>query len=126
MGVLPTAEAVHGALKELPGAWLRGREILVEPVSTLKDDALNADMDCRDRISWKGNQDLFQVSIYDPSESVVTFCERIEKKAPVLQCPARAAEATCPFQAAAKREHAQEKQALEEPQHDSLMTARTI
>jgi len=122
--VLSSREAAMEAVLELKNASLRGHVVDVQLAdrnlsSPLRgpqpNGALSLDGGEKDkrRISWRNDEELWEVALFDRAESTEEFRQRIDNNVP-CETAAPAAGASERFQAAAKREHADERERVRE------------
>lgn len=109
--VLPTREAARSAVRELQGAVVRGRAVRIEPAdgANLAARPTAGDRGAR-RIKWKQEEELWDVALFDKTESVLDFRERVSSSSsrpPELH--EVQADASARFQAAARKEHEEER-----------------
>lgn len=117
--VLPSREAAWRTVRDLQNHSIRGRAVQVELADSIycsparrrgEDGLAQPGCDGQRRVVWMQDENLWEVALFDKSESVVDFRTRLSSanESPVTQLGQLHADHG-KFQDAAKREHAEER-----------------
>lgn len=136
--VMPSTEAAHAAVRELHGAKLPGHphpvrvdivdgslsnfsnawstsNVRIDQNGTIDVETMGEDPMSARRISWKKDEELWDVALFDRSEPVRTFGEKLSNlDGPATALVPMAAEAAARFHAAAKSERAEERKMMQD------------
>lgn len=122
--VLSSRDAARRAVRDLQGALVRGRGVRLEmadgvfasPNRRRGQDEPEGEGDDKRRLVWHQDENLWEVALFDGSESVVEFQERLKSTDPSqqLQVGKVVARDSASFLNQAKREHEDEKKRMQE------------
>lgn len=112
---LPSREDARGAVRDLQGAVVRGRPVRIEAADGDATEGRGANNGGKRRgIQWRQDDELWDVALFERTESIVEFRDRIEGSAATVPVLQPTAEASQRFQAAAKSERAEERKLVGE------------
>lgn len=111
---LPSREDARGAVRDLQGAVIRGRPVRIEAADGDTTEGRGANNGKRRGIQWRQDDELWDVALFERTESIVEFRDRIESSAAPVTVLQPTAEASQRFQAAAKSERAEERKLVRE------------
>jgi len=114
MVALPSREDARGAVRDLQGAVIRGRPVRIEAADGDTTEGRGANNGKRRGIQWRQDDELWDVALFERTESILEFRDRIESSAAPEAALQPTAEASQRFQAAAKSERAEERKLVRE------------